>query len=85
MNKLELEILNFEYNGFYGKLIGGEAEYTAEFKEWTNDPGVGVFICSDGKERLIPTFAIKPLETVKSLPKQSYEHGMLLFGAPSKS
>ncbi len=75
-------VKNFTYNGFFGKLLGGETSYTAEFEEWTTDPGVAKCRCSDGEERLIPTFALVGLVR-KELPKQ-IETGVL-FGAPSQS
>lgn len=52
------QVCNFEYNGFYGRVKEGVAAYTAVFVKWTGDAGVGVFLCSDGKERWIPTFAL---------------------------
>lgn len=51
-------VANFEYNGFMGRRKTGFTHYTATFKEWAPDPGVGRFNCSDGKVRLIPTFAL---------------------------
>ena len=53
------KVHNFDYNGFSGQLCDGDATYTAVLIEWTLDPGVGRFQCSDGKVRLIPTFALK--------------------------
>lgn len=72
---------NFEYNGFSGKTLPGFAPYTATFVEWTADPGVVKMSCSDGQDRLIPTFA---LETAMFLPKAERKE-TVLFGAPSKS
>jgi len=78
-------IQNFIYNGFYGKSLSGIAPYRAKFKEWTNDPGVAVFECSDSKERLIPTFAIAARGLKKHpLPKQDMSN-KVLFGAPAHS
>jgi len=74
---------NFEYNGFCGKHLKGKAPYTATFKKWTNDPGIGVFECSDKKERLIPTFAIEKFD-MDSLPKQSMKN-KVYFGTASHS
>lgn len=79
---MEHQVQNFTYNGFYGEELKNLASYTAKFKEWTNDAGIAVFICSDGEERLIPTFAIKDLKQ-GDLPKQEYSN--LLFGKPSNS
>ncbi len=53
-----MRVKNFVYNGFSGKMTSGYASYTAEFKRWTEDPGIAVCACSDGKERLIPSFAL---------------------------
>jgi len=77
------EIKNFSYNGFTGRSLEGMAPYTAKFKEWTNDPGIGRFECSDGEKRLVPSFAITNMTDV--LPKQTYEGGKQYFGAPSHS
>lgn len=63
------KVKNFTYNGFFGKTEEGFTEYTAIFKEWTKDPGIAIFSCSDGKERMIPTFAIEEIIT-EELPKQ---------------
>lgn len=52
------KVRNFVYDGFGGQLREGYAPYTVTLLRWTLDPGVGVFACSDGKERLIPSFAI---------------------------
>ena len=52
-------IKNFVYNGFTGKLAKGTAPYKAKFINWTGDPGIARMLCSDGRVRLIPTFALK--------------------------
>lgn len=62
MEKYPYKVQNFSYNSFYGELLPNMASYRAQFKRWTNDPGIGVFECSDGKERLLPTFALKGLK-----------------------
>lgn len=72
---------NFEYNGFMGKTLPGFAPYTATFVEWSTDLGVAKMSCSDGQDRLIPTFA---LGTEIFLPKSNREESVL-FGAPSSS
>ena len=77
-----MKVQNFTYNGFYGELEDGLTSYTAEFKEWTTDPGVGRFICSDGEERLIPTFALRGGDT-NHLPPQPKTG--VLFGTPCRS
>lgn len=75
-------VRNFEYNGFFGRSLKGFAPYKAKFKEWTSDPGIGVFECSDGKERLIPTFALIG-EAPLNLPEQPKTG--VMFGSPCKS
>ena len=44
-----MKVKNFSYNGLFGRETGGYANYTAEFKSWTEDPGVALCSCSDGK------------------------------------
>ncbi len=79
MNNKGIVVRRFEYNGFCGQLKEGNAPYTAKFVEWTRDPGVAWFMCSDGKKRLIPTFA---LVDAPELPPQVFEDEMMLFGCP---
>jgi hypothetical protein len=76
------EVENFSYNGFMGQRLPGKALYKAKFIRWTSDPGVGAFICSDGKERLIPTFAL--VGDHSGLPEQDFRH-KVFFGSPSHS
>jgi hypothetical protein len=75
------KVRNFNYNGFYGELKKGFTKYTATFSEWTVDPGVGIFLCSDNTKRSIPTFAIEGDKS--SLPTQ--EKTGCLFGVPCTS
>ena len=77
-----MRVKNFEYNGFYCRDRKGYAKYTAEFKEWTDDPGIAVCICSDGKERLIPSCQLEGFN-YELYPKQ--ESTNILFGLPSHS
>jgi len=72
---------NFRYNGFFVQSIKGYTKYTAEFKSWTNDPGIALCICSDNKKRLIPSCCLIGDE---KLPKQDISN-KILFGQPSKS
>ena len=75
------KIENFEYNGFFGKMLPGYAPYTAEFIEWTEDPGIALCQCSDGKKRRIPGFAMEgDHETLPVQPKTG-----VLFGPPAHS
>jgi hypothetical protein len=78
---MNFSVRNFKYNGVVGKLLPGIAPYLAQFRGWTLDPGVGRFDCSDGKRRLIPTFAL--VEERSSLPKQP--PSAVIFGKPSHS
>lgn len=80
-------VRNFDYDGFGGQLLEGDAPYTAELIEWTLDPGVGRFRCSDGKERLIPTFALPAdhSEWEKPASAPSDYSPLCFIGAPSKS
>ena len=77
-----LPVERFRYNGFCGEGMAPEdAGYTAKFVRWTIDPGIGIFICSDGKYRLIPTYAVKGFKHTDAEPQA--ETG-LLFGGPCK-
>ena len=78
-------VKNFNYNGLMGENLPGHTPYTAEFVEWTRDPGVAKFQCSDGKVRLIPTFALEG--DTSELPKQNYQKvgGKVLFGISANS
>jgi len=75
-----MKIKNFSYNGFSGKLTGGVAPFEVFFEKWSTDPGIMYCKCSDGVDRLIPTFAI--IGDIK-LPTQ--EKTGVIFGAPSSS
>ncbi|MCK5615306.1 hypothetical protein KAR91_76285 [Candidatus Pacearchaeota archaeon] len=90
--KTTYPIKKFEYNGFHGQIFYNEgkdgvytpilAPYTAHFLHWTSDPGIGLFKCSDGRNRIIPTFAIMDFST-RDLPAQPKTG--VLFGQPSSS
>lgn len=78
----------FSYNGFFVKLLGETAPYTVTFVKWANDPGVGVFDCSDGEQRYIPTIALNG--DLSTLPEPTWksadELGVpAIFGNPSSS
>lgn len=79
--ELTFEVENFVYNGFIVQSKKGKAKYTATFKEWTNDPGIALYACSDGKDRLIPSCC---LIGDGKLPKQEYTN-KVLFGKKSTS
>lgn len=76
----------FLYNGFcvnppkggWGQIV----EYTADFIEWTNDPGIAKCKCSDGQERLIPSCCLKGDKS--NLPQQIYEN-KVYFGSYSEA
>lgn len=79
-------IFHFEYNGFSGKLLDGETSFRGRFLEWTNDPGIMRMDCSDGRRRLIPSFAVRHKSGKNHLPKQVYKKsGLTYFGPPSTS
>lgn len=79
-----MNIKNYVYNGFFVNLLPGMAPYTGEFVEWTRDPGVARVMCSDETVRKIPTCCIEDFK-VADYPKQTYEHGKIIFGEPSRS
>jgi hypothetical protein len=84
LRPIYFKIQNFSYNGFSGKLTGGFTTSKATFKNWTDDPGIMNCICTDGKERLIPTFALYKFGKYKNhLPIQ--KKSTVLIGTPSKS
>ena len=87
-----LRVNSFGYNGVFVSLESDKCMlYTAKFVRWTDDPGIGLFECSDGKNRLIPSCAlIEPegksrKELMDMLPKQTYEEGKVMFGTPNSS
>lgn len=75
---------NFMYNGLFVQMVGGYADYTATFKEWTEDPGIAVCKCSDGKERLIPSCCLNGFD-YKACPEQNTDNKVGYFGIPSRS
>ena len=88
--KKQFKVMKFTYNGYF--VMGCDpkklTDYTAEFVEWTKDPGVAVFKCSDKKERRIPTCAIlmsKEEFAEKPFSLQTYENGKEIFGKSSSS
>ena len=77
-----MRVKKFDYNGFYCRSLKGHTKYTAEFKEWTEDPGIAICVCSDGVERLIPSCQLEGFD-YDLYPKQKKTG--LLFGTPSHS
>lgn len=84
--KDKIRVMSFTYDGFGGQKTGGFATFTGEFIRYTNDPGIGLYKCSDGKERLIPGWAVEghlpPMPNYKKMQKQGK---MLTFGYASSS
>jgi len=85
-------IKNFEYNGISGRALPGNAPYTVEFVEWTGDPGIFLGKCSDGKDRLIPAWAVvhdgefPPMPDYTEVKEYLKETGALIhMGTPSSS
>lgn len=79
---MNYQVENFKYNGFYVKSLEGKTNYTAKFKNWSNDPGIALCECSDNKERLIPSCCL--IGDKSNLPKQDYSN-KVLFGKSSES
>ena len=79
------KVEKFNYNGFAVFAPKGGwnqfEKYTARFKEWTNDPGIAICVCSDGIERKIPSCC---LHGENRPPKQDLSN-KILFGEPCKS
>ncbi len=81
VRKRQHEVRKFTYNGFSGQILQGSATYKAIFKQWTNDPGIAEFSCSDGKTRRIPTFALVGVKN-SAFPKQDYVGKKHVLGCP---
>lgn len=85
------QIHHFRYDGFGGSKTGGMTDYTATFKEWTNDPGIALMTCSDGKDRRIPGWAIEgwdrnyTKEQNLEPAKKAVEKMMIHISLPSSS
>jgi hypothetical protein len=80
-----LALFNFEYNGFFGKELPGSPEYTGKFVKWTSDPGIVLLACSDGKDRLVPTYAIDLPYFSLVAPQPKPRTQTTLFGSASRS
>jgi len=76
---------NFEYNGFFGRELPGHTEYTGRFVKWTGDPGIVLITCSDGKDRIVPTFAIDLPYFSLAAPQPTPGASNVVFGTPAKS
>lgn len=91
---MNLKVNVFTYNGMFVSLEGNKfTDYTAEFIEWTEDPGITKCICSDGKERLIPSICLWAEDGGRpELPEQDTKKARevvkksgFYIGKPSKS
>ena len=85
-------IKNFIYDGISGRSLPGNAPYTVEFVKWTDDPGMFLGKCSDGKDRLIPAWAvvhgvqIPPMPDYVEVKRYIKENNLLIhMGTPSSS
>lgn len=83
----KFHVKKFKYNGF--GVTHGKGFYTwliSRFVQYTNDPGMVEFLCSDNETRLIPTCCISS-ELYKELPiapdLRPLEGVGVLFGTPS--
>lgn len=88
MGEDAVRIRNFHYDGFGGQLREGYAPYTlTTLIRWTLDPGVGLFLCSDGKERLIPSFVLPKdyPDWVKPADAPAKYSPLFYVGTPSQS
>jgi hypothetical protein len=83
------KVENFRYNGFFVESRRGFTKYKAiKLISWTNDPGIGEFLCSDNKKRLIPSCCLSKefLDTQPKRPKLNPFKGTgVFFGMPAKS
>jgi hypothetical protein len=79
----EFNVEPFIYNGFSVQSSKKPVNYTAKFINWTQDPGIVVCECSDGKERLIPSCCLIGFKSI-DYPLQDYTNKQLL-GRPSNS
>lgn len=60
---------NYSYNGFIVTPIAGFTNYQVKtLIKWTNDPGIGLFKCTDKKARLIPSCQLHPTFLTKCKP-----------------
>ncbi len=74
------KVEKFSYNGFAVQGFGTETDYTAEFVSWTQDPGIALCRCSDGKEREIPSCCL--IGDTSILPVQTFTN-KIIFGKPT--
>jgi len=61
---------DYRYNGYTVTPISGFKSFQVKkLLKWTNDPGIGLFLCSDKKVRLIPSCQLHP-SFLNKHPKQ---------------
>lgn len=80
-----MKVRNFIYNGMFVNELPGFADYSAEFVEWSKDPGMALMNCSDGKQRLIPSFCVDedlPTQTGHTIAS---DENPIVVGQPSSS
>lgn len=77
------KVRNFKYNGFYGELLPGYANYTISNPIKTSDPGIYKCVASNGETKYIPSYAIEGIE-ITYRPKETLDRP-LLFGVASNS
>lgn len=84
LTKKDRRIENFTYNGVFVIPKPGFAKWwILEFIKWSNDPGIAIFRCSDGKDRYIPTCQIST-KLNSTLSKQAI-FKRVIIGAASNS
>ena len=65
-----MQVRQFKYAQPHGRIMLELAHYHAQFIRWTNTPGIAECVCSDGRIRHIPDFALEG-ERAKQLPPQT--------------
>jgi len=87
-----MNINNFVYDGICVHERYGIAPYTVEFIKWTDDPGIFLGKCSDGKDRLIPSCQVvhinplPPMPSYAALKRKMKKANILIHvGTPSSS
>lgn len=82
-DEFPFSVNEFSYNGFGGTSNDKKMmSYKAKFIKWSGDPGIMVMMCSDNKERHIPTFAV-PGSFI--IPRTADYNKQIIFGTSSKS
>lgn len=69
-------VLNFTFDGKAVHITEGVAEYTATFIKWTKELGIARCLCSDGKERSIPSFCLRGSLGILPIQPESPSHTM---------